>query len=102
MTTISDDREFRAVLDTLDATQQRLVAARFVASVLPLCSDARIDRALDVAANSAAPTPHGQLPGGSAWQAAMRRRLAQTSGSIASGEDTGGPESGKQYRILSA
>jgi len=146
MTTIGNDREFRAALDQLDARQQRLVAARFVESVLPLCTDERIARAMDVAADSeasaarladalksakaatidcharcgaegdwdaqagyfvaraaiAALTPLGQLPGGSAWQSAMSCRMAQTSRSIVSGENTGGLESERQYAILSA
>jgi hypothetical protein len=145
MTTISNEREFRAALDKLDATQQRLLAARFVTSVLPLCTDERISHAVAVAADSeasaatlaealrtakaatidcharcgaegdweaqagyfvaraaiAALTPLGQLPGGSAWQAAMSCRMAQTSKSIVSGEETAGLESEQQYRMLS-
>ncbi len=139
MTTISSDREFRAALDRLDATQQRLVAARFVRNVLPLCTDERIARVTDVAADDqasaaqlaealktakaatidcharcgsegdweaqagyfvaraaiAALTPLGQLPGGSAWQAAMSARMAQTSKSIVSGEN---PAVGRKAR----
>jgi hypothetical protein len=146
MTTISNDREFRAALDRLDTTQQRLVAARFVRNVLPLCTDGRIARVMDVAdddqvsaaqlaealktakaatidcharcgaegdweaqagyfvarAAIAALTPPGQLPGGSAWHAAMSARMAQTSKSIVSGESGSGPESEQQYAILSA
>ena len=146
MATISNDREFRAALEKLDATQQRVVAARFVDSVLPLCMDERIARAMAVAADSnastaalaealktakaatidchtrcgsegdweaqagyfvaraaiAALTPLGQMPGGSAWQAAMSSRMAQTSKSIASGEVASGQESEQQYRMLSA
>ena len=146
MTTISNDREFRAALDRLDTTQQRQVAARFVRNVLPLCTDERIARVMDVAdddqasaaqlaealktakaatidchtrcgaegdweaqagyfvarAAIAALTPPGQLPGGSAWQAAMSARMAQTSKSIVSGESGSGPESEQQYAILSA
>jgi hypothetical protein len=49
MTTISNDREFRAALDRLDTMQQRQVAARFVRNVLPLCTDERIARVMDVA-----------------------------------------------------
>jgi len=144
MTMITNDTEFRAALDRLDARQQRLVGVRFVEDVLPLCTDDRIARAMAVAADgeAAAPalaealksakaatidcharcgaegdweaqagyfvaraaiaalTPHGQLPGGSAWQSAMSARMAQTSKSIVSGEDPGGPESEKQYAIL--
>lgn len=146
MTTITNDREFRAALDGLDARQQRLVAVRFVEDVLPLCTDERINHAMAVAADDgasatalaealksvkaatidcharcgaegdweaqagyfvaraaiAALTPLGQLPGGSAWQSAMSARMAQTSKSIVSGEDPAGPESEKQYRILTA
>jgi hypothetical protein len=145
MTTISNDRDFRAALDELDATQQRLVAARFIESVLPMCTDDRIARVLAVAANStassaaladalktakattidcharcgaegdwdaqagyfvaraaiAALTPLGQVPGGSAWQAAMSCRMARTSKAIVTGENADGQESENQYRILS-
>lgn len=146
MTTISNDREFRAALDRLDTMQQRQVAARFVRNVLPLCTDERIARVIDVAdddqasaaqlaealktakaatidcharcgaegdweaqagyfvarAAIAALTAPGQLPGGSAWHAAMSARMAQTSESIVSGESGNGPESEQQYSILSA
>jgi hypothetical protein len=146
MTTITNDREFRAALERLDATRQRLVAAHFVENVLPLCTDERIARVTAVAADDkasaaqlvealktaraatidcharcgsegdweaqagyfvaraaiAALTPLGQLPGGSAWQAAMSCRMAQTSKSIVSGESGSGPESEQQYAILSA
>jgi len=51
MTTITNDREFRVALDSLDAKRQRLVATRFVESVLPLCTDGRIARAVRVAAD---------------------------------------------------
>ena len=50
MTTITNDREFRVALDSLDAKRQRLVATRFVESVLPLCTDGRIARAVRVRA----------------------------------------------------
>lgn len=146
MTTISNDSEFRAALERLDTTGQRVVAARFVESVLPLCTDERIARVMAVAADTGAPataladalraakaatidcharcgaegdweaqagyfvaraaiaalTPLGQMPGGSAWQAAMSARMAQTSKSIVSGENAGGQENEKQYVILSA
>ncbi len=145
MTTISNDRDFRAALDKLDATQQRLMAARFIESVLPMCTDDRIARVLAVATNSAASaaaladalktakattidcharcgaegdwdaqagyfvaraaiaalTPLGQVPGGSAWQAAMSCRMARTSKAIVTGENADGQESENQYRILS-
>jgi hypothetical protein len=145
MTEVSNDTEFRKVLDGLDATQQRLVAARFVEHVIALCSDKRIARVIKVAGDSdvseseladalktarattfdchtrcgsegdwseqagyfvaraatAALTPLGQMPSGPAWQAAMSSRMAQTSMSIVSGDDTVGQETKQQYRILS-
>jgi len=48
----------------------------------------------------AALTPMGQMPGGVAWQAAMSARMAQTSKSIVTGENTTGQESENQYRLL--
>jgi hypothetical protein len=145
MTGISNDTEFRAALDGLDATRQRLVAARFVENVIALCSDERIARVIRVAGNSeasegelaealktarattfdchtrcgsegdwteqegyfvaraagAALTPVGQMPSGPAWQAALSSRMAQTSRSIVTGDDTAGQEANQQYRILS-
>jgi len=144
MTEITNDREFHAALDGLDAGQQRLAAAGFVKSVLHLCTDERIARVLEVAADPgasdaalaealktarattidchtrcgsegdwleqagyfvaratvAALTPLGQMPGGVAWQAAMSARMAQTSKSIVTGENTAGQESENQYRLL--
>ena len=145
MTEFSNDTDFRKALDDLDATQQRLVAARFVENVVSLGSDRRIAGVLKVAADSeasageladalktarattfdchtrcgsegdwaeqagyfvaraatAALTPLGKMPSGPAWQAAMSCRMAQTSMSIVSGDDTAGQESEQQYRILS-
>jgi hypothetical protein len=144
MTEITNDREFRAALDRLDAGQQRLVAAGFVKNVLHLCTDERIARVLEVAGDPgassgalaealktakattfdchtrcgsegdwleqagyfvaraavAALTPLGQMPGGVAWQAAMSARMAETSKSIVTGENTAGQESENQYRLL--
>jgi hypothetical protein len=144
MTEITNDREFRAALDRLDAGQQRLVAAGFAKSVLHLCTDERIARVLEVAGDPgasssalgealktakattfdchtrcgsegdwleqagyfvaraavAALTPLGQMPGGVAWQAAMSARMAETSKSIVTGENTAGQESENQYRLL--
>ena len=48
----------------------------------------------------AALTPLGQMPGGIAWQAAMSARMAETSKSIVTGENTAGQESENQYRLL--
>jgi hypothetical protein len=144
MTEISNDREFRAALDRLDAGEQRLVAAAFANSVLHLCTDERIARVLEIAGDPgasdsalaealktakattfdchtrcgaegdwleqagyfvaraavAALTPLGQMPGGVAWQAAMSARMAETSKSIVTGENTAGQESENQYRLL--
>jgi hypothetical protein len=144
MPEITNDREFRAALDSLDAGQQRAVAASFVKDVLQLCTDQRIARVLEVAVDPgasdaaladalktakattfdchtrcgaegdwleqagyfvaraavAALTPLGQMPGGIAWQAAMSARMAQTSKSIVTGENTAGQESENQYRLL--
>ena len=52
-------------------------------------------------AATAALTPQGQMPSGPAWQAALSCRMAQTSRSIVTGDDTAGQESEQQYRILS-
>jgi hypothetical protein len=49
MSTISNDPEMKAALEGLDANQQRLLGARLVESVMDLCGDERIDRALKVA-----------------------------------------------------
>jgi hypothetical protein len=144
MTEITNDKEFRAALDRLDAGEQRLVAAAFANSVLHLCTDERIARVLEIAGDPgasdsalaealkaakattfdchtrcgaegdwleqagyfvaraavAALTPLGQMPGGVAWQAAMSARMAETSKSIVTGENTAGQESENQYRLL--
>ena len=145
MIQVTNDSEFRQALDGLDATRQRLVAARFVENVLALCADERIASVTRVAGNgeasadelaaalktarattfdchtrcgsegdwseqagyfvaraaTAALTPVGQMPSGPAWQAALSSRMAQTSRSIVTGDDTAGKESTQQYRILS-
>ena len=49
----------------------------------------------------AALTPVGKMPSGPAWQAALSSRMAQTSRSIVTGDDTAGQEGNQQYRILS-
>jgi hypothetical protein len=142
---ITNDTEFRQALGGLDATRQRLVAARFVENVIALCSDERIARVVAVAGNSeategalaealktarattfdchtrcgsegdwseqagyfvaraatAALTPPGKMPSGPALQAALSCRMAQTSKSIVSGDDTAGQEDDQQYQILS-
>ena len=49
----------------------------------------------------AALTPVGQMPSGPAWQAALSSRMAQTSRSIVTGDDTAGQEGNQQYLILS-
>jgi hypothetical protein len=52
-------------------------------------------------AATAALTPPGQMPSGPAWQAALSCRMAKTSKSIVTGDDTVGQEAEQQYRILS-
>ena len=49
----------------------------------------------------AALTPVGKMPSGPAWQAALSSRMAQTSRSIVTGDDTAGQDGNQQYRILS-
>jgi len=49
MSTISNDHEMKTQLDALDPTQQRLVGARLVESVLDLSKDERIQQALKTA-----------------------------------------------------
>jgi len=51
---INNDEEFRQALNKLDATQQRVVAAKFVEHVLPLSSDERLSRVVKVAIDSSA------------------------------------------------
>lgn len=46
---IGNDSDFRATLEKLDLQQQRKLAAAFVESVLPLCSDARVSAAVGTA-----------------------------------------------------
>ena len=52
MTRISNDAEFRKVLDGLEPVRQRQVAARFVENVLVLCADERLAPVLRIAASS--------------------------------------------------
>ena len=49
MSPINNDVEFKQALQSLDATQQRVIAALFVEHVLPLCKDERINRVVKVA-----------------------------------------------------
>lgn len=51
MTDIRNDTEFRKNIKSLEPVRQRTLAARFVESVLPFCSDERIGRVVKVAAN---------------------------------------------------
>jgi hypothetical protein len=46
---ISNDKDFKAVLNGLSSAQQRQVAARFVQRVFALSNDVRVKAALDVA-----------------------------------------------------
>lgn len=52
MSTISNDREFRQVLQEMDEMQQRAIAARFVENVLSLSSDKRLQQVVAAAASS--------------------------------------------------
>ena len=49
MTTISNDSEFKQLLESLSDLQQRQVAAMFVQHVLPLSADKRLERVIRVA-----------------------------------------------------
>jgi hypothetical protein len=49
---ISNDKEFKAALAGLSASQQRQVAARIVQRVFPMSNDVRVKAALDVAARA--------------------------------------------------
>jgi hypothetical protein len=51
MSSINNDDQFRQALLGLDPLQQRLAAARFVEHVLPLATDDRVARILQVAAD---------------------------------------------------
>ena len=51
MTEIRNDIEFRQKIESLEPVRQRTLAARFVESVLPFCSDERIGRVVKVATN---------------------------------------------------
>jgi hypothetical protein len=54
MSQITNDAEFKQALQDLDATQQRIVAARFIEHVLSLSDDDRIKRTVKVAADESA------------------------------------------------
>jgi len=56
MTEMDNDTEFRKVLEGLDYSQQRGVAARFVGDVLALSSDDRVLRVIKVASDATATT----------------------------------------------
>ncbi|CAK0760129.1 conserved hypothetical protein [Gammaproteobacteria bacterium] len=45
---ITNDNEFKAILAGLDISRQRKVAAAFVEGVLSLCSDPRVNAAIDI------------------------------------------------------
>jgi len=51
MSDISNDADFRRVLQGLGSLQQRQVAARFVEHVLPLSGDDRLDRVIKTVAD---------------------------------------------------
>ena len=54
MSQITNDTEFKRAIKDLDASRQRLIAARFVEHVLPLSTDERIARVVKVTADNEA------------------------------------------------
>lgn len=54
MIDISNDTDFRRIVEALDPVQQRRLAALFVKHVLPLSADKRLDRVLKTAADAQA------------------------------------------------
>jgi hypothetical protein len=52
MASIQNDRDLRAALDTLGPDAQRVLGARFAQSVLRLCKDDRVRRAIETALRS--------------------------------------------------
>lgn len=52
MSQITNDIEFKQALEDLDATQQRIVAGKFVEHVLPLSSDKRLKQVINVATDA--------------------------------------------------
>ncbi|HEX9592858.1 MAG TPA: hypothetical protein VGB12_05855 [bacterium] len=54
METITHDREFKQALDSLSATEQRVVGSRFAENVLALNDDFRVRRVVEVAGNPGA------------------------------------------------
>lgn len=52
--TISNDPEMKAALEGMDQTQQRLLGAQLVQSVMDLCTDTRIEHALNTALDAEA------------------------------------------------
>jgi hypothetical protein len=51
MPTISNDQDLQDALNQLNGVRQRIMGAKFSKSVIHLCQDARVRRALDVAQN---------------------------------------------------
>jgi len=49
MTSYNDDSEFRQTYNALDETNKRVVGAKFVENVLPLCDDRRVNQAITTA-----------------------------------------------------
>jgi hypothetical protein len=52
MNDISNDGDFKRVLEHLGPLQQRQVAAMFVKHVLPLCADKRLERVIRIVADA--------------------------------------------------
>ncbi len=51
MTAITNDKQLRMQLDSLDISQQRLLAVLFIKNVIHLTNDAQIKKAIEVAEN---------------------------------------------------
>jgi len=144
MNAIADDVQFKQAVTSLDASEARIIGAKFVQNVVALADDQRLRRVVEVASTRdatgeevaatlklaktimldsytrcgadgdwndqagyfvaraavACMTPFEKgKPGGPAWQAAMSSRLARTSASIDS-DDESASESARQYEIL--
>ena len=109
---LADDQRLRRIVDvalTRDATEDKLAASLKTAKSIMLDTYTRCGADGDwneqagyfvarAAAACLSPIEKGK-PGGPAWQAAMSSRMARTSASIVS-EDETESETGRQYRIL--
>ena len=109
---LADDQRLRRLVEvasTPEATQDELAASLKLAKTIMVDSYTRCGADGDwneqagyfvarAAAACLSPVEKGK-PGGPAWQAAMSSRMARTSASIVSGDDTA-DETEQQYRML--